>query len=747
MTKLHLTVMKKYIWVSMLLVGCFLKSISQSSPAFRLDSLKLDSLKRLLAFAKDRERVDLLNDISDRMGFVIPQSQRLDSEVLYAQKAYAEAIKIGYKDGSAMALLNQSGATVLNVSDSIKASKEKNIRRAIQLGEETNNNKVLGFGYYFLSGVPSIARDFKKQADCYIKSADYFLMGGDTLRAAEVTNWLTDLYRDNLNDYEQAFDYCKKSIFLSQKVSERDVSRDWQQFLVQYSVGNLSQLYSMTGDYATAMNYLKLNKQYAIAHQTGWLRNADIADLFCQMGDYDSALVYWNLWRNDPGWSATAPGHKAWGNSIRGKIFAGQKQYDQAILIFKKNVEGYENGKIRNEYGIAREFGYIANAYYEMGNYKEAFPYAKTSLDLINAGKYNDLVMKGCQSMSSIYHQLGKNDSAYKYLLRYHTLKDSTLNRQFLLRLYNYKKEAEDVIKESRIGLLNRDNQIKQQQLKQEATFRNFLLAAFLAVVFAGLYAYRSIHLKRRNERLLQERKEQQWKLKELESENKHAYLQQQSAELEMKALRAQMNPHFIFNSLGSINHFILKNEGKTASGYLTRFSRLIRMVLINSQKPLITLNDELEMLRIYLDMERLRFKNSFNYVISFINEIDAENVSVPPLILQPFCENALWHGLMHKEGQGHLAIDLSMEEKILQCVITDDGIGRQKAAALKNRLEEKEKSMGLQITTQRLALINQNKNIQTFYTIDDILDEHKNVTGTKVTLKISHDQMKRELV
>ncbi|TMI91781.1 MAG: histidine kinase, partial [Bacteroidetes bacterium] len=241
--------------------------------------------------------------------------------------------------------------------------------------------------------------------------------------------------------------------------------------------------------------------------------------------------------------------------------------------------------------------------------------------------------------------------------------------------------------------------------------------------------------------------KEQEWKLKELESENKHVELQKQSAELEMQALRAQMNPHFIFNSLSSINHFILKNESKRASNYLTRFSRLIRMVLINSQKPLITLQDELEMLRIYLDMERLRFKNSFDYVISFINEIDSENVFVPPLILQPFCENTLWHGLMHKDGHGHLAIDLSMENNILQCVIADNGIGREKAEEMKSKTAEREKSLGLQITTQRLALLNQNKNVQTFYIIEDILDENKNVIGTKVILKISHKKLKEEYV
>jgi len=157
----------------------------------------------------------------------------------------------------------------------------------------------------------------------------------------------------------------------------------------------------------------------------------------------------------------------------------------------------------------------------------------------------------------------------------------------------------------------------------------------------------------------------------------------------------------------------------------------------------MIALEEELEMLEIYLDMERLRFKDSFDFVISFKNVIDIETVLIPPLILQPICENALWHGLMHKDGQGHLNIELSLENSVLQCVITDDGIGREKAAELKSKSAEKDKSMGLQITAQRLALLNQNKNVQTFYTIEDIRDENNKTVGTKVILKIMHEDLK----
>jgi sensor histidine kinase YesM len=240
---------------------------------------------------------------------------------------------------------------------------------------------------------------------------------------------------------------------------------------------------------------------------------------------------------------------------------------------------------------------------------------------------------------------------------------------------------------------------------------------------------------------------EDEMKLQQLENQKNQAELNRKAADLEMQALRAQMNPHFIFNCLSSINRFIIKNESKAASSYLTRFSRLIRMVLINSQKTLIPLEDELQMLRLYLDMERLRFKDSFNYRISFLNSMEGDNIFIPPLLLQPFCENAIWHGLMHKEGGGYLDIELSIKNDILICTITDDGIGRQKAEEVKTKSAEKEKSMGLKITTERLALLNREKGVHTFYEIEDLVDSKGMPAGTKVNLKIGYKESLEETI
>jgi sensor histidine kinase YesM len=317
------------------------------------------------------------------------------------------------------------------------------------------------------------------------------------------------------------------------------------------------------------------------------------------------------------------------------------------------------------------------------------------------------------------------------------TLKDSLLKKQYLFKINDYKKEAEEERKTSQINLLNKDNQLKEQKLKQQAFIKNGLIIGILLLILLSVFVFRSLTLKRRNDKL---RMKKNLEVQQLESEKKQS-------ELEMQALRAQMNPHFIFNCLSSINRFILKNEGKTASNYLTRFSRLMRMVLMNSQKSLISLDDELQMLEIYLEMERLRFKDSFDYAITFLNVVDSDNIFIPPLLLQPFCENAIWHGLMHKEGQGRLDVELSMHDNILYCAITDNGVGREKAEEMNSKSAEKEKSMGLKITTERLALLNREKGLHTFYEIADLKDESGNAAGTKVILKISFKESVEEIV
>lgn len=209
-------------------------------------------------------------------------------------------------------------------------------------------------------------------------------------------------------------------------------------------------------------------------------------------------------------------------------------------------------------------------------------------------------------------------------------------------------------------------------------------------------------------------------------------------SEMEMQALRAQMNPHFIFNCLNSINTFILKNQPDAASDYLAKFSRLIRLILQNSNSATITLQNELDALQLYLDMESLRFRNKFTFQIRVGPEVEPEDIDIPPLLIQPYVENAIWHGLLHKESTGHLGIDLQVEKDKLVCVIEDDGVGRRRAAELKSKSATKSKSLGMQITAHRMELMKELYGKQTTVEIVDLVADSGEACGTRAILTMS---------
>jgi sensor histidine kinase YesM len=222
-------------------------------------------------------------------------------------------------------------------------------------------------------------------------------------------------------------------------------------------------------------------------------------------------------------------------------------------------------------------------------------------------------------------------------------------------------------------------------------------------------------------------------KIKQVETEFEHKI-----AETEMIALRAQMNPHFIFNCLNSIKLYTLENDSQTASEYLTKFSQLIRLVLENSRSEKVTLQKELETLTLYIELEAMRFKNKVQYKINVSPAIDQHYIEIPPLLLQPYVENAIWHGLMHKPEGGNILIEVTQpSEYILHIEITDDGVGRTLSALQKSKSATRQKSYGLKMTSERLDAINHIYQTKTAVKIIDLADGTGKATGTKVVIEI----------
>lgn len=202
-------------------------------------------------------------------------------------------------------------------------------------------------------------------------------------------------------------------------------------------------------------------------------------------------------------------------------------------------------------------------------------------------------------------------------------------------------------------------------------------------------------------------------------------------------ALRAQMNPHFIFNCLNAIDNYILKNDADHASRYLNKFARLVRNILSQSDKSFITLKKELELLNNYIELENLRLTEKFDYILQVDPSIDIEETEIPTMVLQPFVENAIVHGLAHQAGLKSLFISITPVDNLLRCVIEDSGVGREEALRIKNSKIQTHESKGMRVTEGRLELLQQEVKEKGTVIITDLYDENGLPCGTRVEINI----------
>ncbi len=208
----------------------------------------------------------------------------------------------------------------------------------------------------------------------------------------------------------------------------------------------------------------------------------------------------------------------------------------------------------------------------------------------------------------------------------------------------------------------------------------------------------------------------------------------------ELKALRAQMNPHFVFNSLNSIQHYILNSKGEEAAKYLNKFAKLIRLILNNSEKATVTINEDIEALTLYLELEKMRFDNKFNYFIHIDKAIDGDYDEIPPMLIQPYLENAILHGINPKEGNGRIDLKISLVNQFIKISVIDDGIGREKANKLQSlQPSARHKSLGMKITKERVRILNTMHQSNLNVNIIDLYNDKKEPIGTQVDLYIPY--------
>ena len=576
----------------------------------------------------------------------------------------------------------------------------------------------MGLGSSFLQlGAP----DSAKQA--FDQSVLHFTKAGNRIMLAEANDHFGYTHYEK-GEFEKSFETIRQGLVEKKRIGDKRG--------MIWSLYRLAHIYQSVGDHEAALAYFRQSHRQAQSQGLKWQIYRSMGNIFLHLKNYDSSIYYYRqaLQHILPDDAPSLAG--------LGQLYMLRKEYDTALNYLQRAINSFK--KRNRDSGIMWALIDMGKSYIGLQQYSKGLECARQSLTIADRMNAKDAERYAYEIHWKVFEAMYKRDSAYLYFQKFVILKDSLEDARFKLqhlqKLALYKVETKEEQQQAKIDLLHKDNQIKHQQLHQESLIKKILIGSLLVFAIIGVIVLRNISLKRKNEKHHRELIENELQIQKLESDKAKAELQQEATELEMQALRAQMNPHFIFNCLSSINRFILKNESETASDYLTKFSRLIRMVLNNSNKTLIVLEDELEMLRLYLDLERLRFKNSFDYTISFHNNFDAASIFLPPLLLQPFAENAIWHGLMNKEGHGELDVAFELKNSILNCYITDNGVGRKMAEELKSKSAEKQKSRGMQITAERIALLNKDLK-QTTFSVDDLVDTDGQAAGTRVTLRI----------
>lgn len=694
----------------------------------------IDSLLRQLPLLKDTARIDCLN----RLGFEYSNpywnhSHRVqtDTALYYTLKAQTEARRLQYACGMGAAFQNLG--MVAEQRGDISQS-EQYTRLALSLLEGTRMQAEWNRARVNLGFCADLQGRFREAITILKQALPYYQSVKDTTHVAMIYRMIANNYR-HLGYTATAFEYTQKNIAIKKRKDDL--------------YGNVlspkykSDLYLIAGDTAKAIYYSYQGTEAAMASnaliQYSWAK----ARIHKLQHQYDSALFYYQqnnrLLQASSTDSFVAKRMLMDNSEALSGLYVLAGNYQQAIITALPAFYAFTQ---RGEFSrLAYVLYHLAEAYEGLQDVDKATYYAKRLLAFAEKSEGRPWQLEAYKILWRIYDRQHKTALAYHYYLKYTAVKEFIEKDNYKAKIAAWeaitKMTSEEAAYETQLKAAEERNRAKLLLLDKKKKAQLYIFTA-VAVISILLFAFiiRTIQLKRRKDQLRFLMAEANTKLQQKNTEQKITELLLQKTDLEMQALRAQMNPHFIFNCLSSINRFILMNETDAASAYLIRFSRLIRMVLTHSKKTFITLEDELEMLRLYLDMERMRFKNAFNYSIVFINTIDSGALFIPPMVLQPFAENAIWHGLMHKRGQGHLEITIASEDNTVICTITDNGIGR--AAALQNtKSTENKKSMGLQITVERLALHNNGNGEDTFFKIEDLIDNEGKAAGTKVILKI----------
>ncbi|MFH2142935.1 MAG: DUF2225 domain-containing protein [Bacteroidota bacterium] len=570
---------------------------------------------------------------------------------------------------------------------------------------------------------------------------------------ANIISSIGNVYED-LSKYQKALEYYQNALNLY-KESNSDESTVTNKIGMSNALNQIGNVYYRWSDYENALKFyeegLKIKEEINDLEGLPSSYN-NIGNIYFSWSKYNKALEYYLKALKIKEKQSEKVELANYMINI-GSAYLSLENFDNAQQYYKKALElSKEQNNKHMETSCLINIGVL---YFEKGDYLKALTYYDQAYSMVlklgskleqayilrNMGETyialkdflkakenisQSIVIAEKENLNSLiselyYYQyvIENNNNNYQdaleYYIKYSKLNDSIYNEESskklndLLSKYEYEKKDME-IKQKNIEITAKQRKIIQQRL--------FFISSILLIILISLFIYYLYRNKETRRRTI------------LESElNKQM----------QKSLSAQMNPHFISNALNSIQKYFLKNDIEKANEYLADFGSLIRSILENSRKFKIPLSDELQSIQLYINLEQMRLENKFTYLIEIDDSIDINNTLIPSMIIQPYIENAIWHGIAPlNHGGGLITINFKKQTNNLICEILDNGIGLKQSNEMKSQYRKKHKSLGMSINKERLDLLNKSGKINFSVDVVDLSDLNKELSGTKVELFIN---------
>lgn len=593
--------------------------------------------------------------------------------------------------------------------------------QALSLATEAQYLKGIGHANSNLGFIKYNQSDFPSAIQYFLTSLKVEEQIGNPARIGHRLNAIGMVYGD-LKKYDLSLSYYQKSVSITQSIPDK--------LPLLFALNGLGIMHMNRGLLVNANTYF--SQMYDVANS---VNNQSLAGLALRhLGEismitfqYDLAVrhltkaieIFSKI--DDKAEEAIAV------NNL-GEVYYKMEDYEKAEKYAKAALEIRMDTGF--QYGIIITQSLLALIYLKQGLLDQAMLYADSSLVLARKLKVKGGVSEALEALVQIYLEKKDYNKAIAYKTESIAIKDSIFNEEISIEIARLQSRFELEKKEQQITSQQQQIVLLEQNKAIEKKLRfTFIISTILAVLLAS-FIFQRYRLKQKAAHNLF--------LKNKEIASKNREIERVNRELEKRMLRAQMDPHFVFNSLSAIQHFITISDKTSALKYLSRFSRLIRQVLENSVSITVPIADELKVLEYYLELESLRFNHQFEYCIDVDQNINIHDSEIPFLLLQPYVENSIVHGFCKGGVRGKLKIILKRQQNSILCIIEDNGIGRDAAQSLNGRLHHIPR--GVSVAQQRLSLINEENQEKTTVEITDLYDWQNQPSGTKVIIQIPLD-------